>query len=867
MSSGSDEPGTGGGTWVGGTWAGGTLGGEAVGQSPGEALPPLVDNASPRGEPLLTAPVPLERYEDLGPIGRGGMGEVRRVRDLQLGRQLAMKIILPPAMERPDRVHRFLEEARATAALQHPGIVPVHECGALADGRLWFTMKEVRGRTLREVIDAVHDESDAGQWVEAAGGWTFRRLVDTLRRVCEAVGFAHSRGVLHRDLKPENVMVGEHGEVLVLDWGLARDQRHRLRVGEGVTGPVDFGLLDPQISDSSSLETRQGAVMGTPAYMAPEQANGLTEAQGPATDVFALGMVLFEMLTGRQARSGSPLQIWHQAARDPIPAVSEALGPESPPVSEELLEICRLATAFEPEARIPDASALARGLADWLDGARREAQARELLARAEETKPVIARARARAEQHRLRAARLFSDLAPWSPVSDKAEAWAEEDAARALEAEALASETAWLQQVRAALEVAPDLPDLHAALAHHYAAELRRAELRREPNEAVRAEAFLRQHDRGHYAHVLSGLGAVSLVSDPPGALVHAWRMEEQQRRLVPVSHGPLGRTPLHEAPLPHGSWLLTIEREGHETVRYPISIGRGEHWDGCAPGESEPHPIRLPLAGSLAPDDCLVPAGWFWSGGDPDAADGLPLRRLWVDALVVKRTPVTLRQYLAFLDDLVEQEGVEEALRWAPRPNLGRQADTAELEGVALVDGRFELVPTLDGRIWTAEHPATLLDWHAARRFSEWSAARSGLAWRLPNELEWEKAARGVDGRRLVWGDTLEPTWANVLGHSRGDAELAPVGSFPEDRSIYGVLDLMGNVRDRCCNLWKHEGPAVDGQRVIADAAPPDSPTWRSIRGGSWTAAPNLGRPTARFADLPDGRYQVVGFRLFRAL
>src|SRR5690606_17346235 len=113
---------------------------------------------------------------------------------------------------------RFVEEAQCSAQLQHPGIVPVHELGRLADGRLYFTMREIRGRTLTEVIAEVHEASGDGEWRPGPSGFTFRRLVDAFHRVCEAVAYAHHRGVIHRDLKPDNVMLGEHGEVLVVDW-------------------------------------------------------------------------------------------------------------------------------------------------------------------------------------------------------------------------------------------------------------------------------------------------------------------------------------------------------------------------------------------------------------------------------------------------------------------------------------------------------------------------------------------------------------------------------------------------------------------------------------------------------------------------
>ncbi|MCB9553405.1 MAG: serine/threonine protein kinase [Myxococcales bacterium] len=171
----------------------------------------LGDGGTP--SPIEVAADPVgDRYEDLGLIGRGGQGEVRRVRDHKLGRELAMKILRP--MPSPKARARFRLETAITVALQHPGIVPVYDRGITGDGRPWYTMKIVEGRQFVDCILATHRETDPA--------WTLRRLVDAFCRVCEAVAFAHEQGVVHRDLKPQNVMVGRFGEVVVMDWGLAR---------------------------------------------------------------------------------------------------------------------------------------------------------------------------------------------------------------------------------------------------------------------------------------------------------------------------------------------------------------------------------------------------------------------------------------------------------------------------------------------------------------------------------------------------------------------------------------------------------------------------------------------------------------------
>ncbi|MCA9494355.1 MAG: serine/threonine protein kinase, partial [Myxococcales bacterium] len=162
-----------------------------------EPAPPLADPQGPVFPPLP------DRYEAEELLGEGGMGEVWRVQDRVLHRSVALKVVRPPLLLSKRGLQRFREEAQVAAQLQHPGIVPVHELGRLDDERLYFTMQEVRGRTLREVIQEVHANAQVAGSRPSASGWTFRRLIDVFRRVCETVAYAHARGVVHRDLKPQ----------------------------------------------------------------------------------------------------------------------------------------------------------------------------------------------------------------------------------------------------------------------------------------------------------------------------------------------------------------------------------------------------------------------------------------------------------------------------------------------------------------------------------------------------------------------------------------------------------------------------------------------------------------------------------------
>jgi eukaryotic-like serine/threonine-protein kinase len=219
-------------------------------------------------EPARQAPseVRARSYQGRGEIGRGGMGVVHRVHDERLHREVAMKILASPLARDPARVQSFVEEARIAGGLEHPHIVPVHELGEDDRGQPYFTMKLVRGRSLLEWL------ADPAQCPGSPD-----RLQDGLEiflKACDAIQFAHSRGVIHRDLKPANVMVGDFGEVYVMDWGVARPTRGERRAG-----------------------ARERAE-GTPRYMAPEQARAAVEEQDERTDVFGLGAMLYEIVTG-----------------------------------------------------------------------------------------------------------------------------------------------------------------------------------------------------------------------------------------------------------------------------------------------------------------------------------------------------------------------------------------------------------------------------------------------------------------------------------------------------------------------------------------------------------------------------------------
>ena len=236
------------------------------------------------------------RYQVLGEIARGGMGVVLKARDVDLGQDLALKVLQNRYRDDRDVVNRFVEEARIGGQLQHPGIVPVHELGNLGDRRPYFTMKLVKGRTLAALLQERTDAQDG-----------VARFLTIFEQVCQTVAYAHARRVIHRDLKPSNVMVGAFGEVQVMDWGLAK-----VLAEGGIADEVNAMAREESTILSARRghagnegESQPGSVLGTPSYMAPEQARGDVARIDERADVFGLGAILCEILTGRPPVGGS----------------------------------------------------------------------------------------------------------------------------------------------------------------------------------------------------------------------------------------------------------------------------------------------------------------------------------------------------------------------------------------------------------------------------------------------------------------------------------------------------------------------------------------------------------------------------------
>jgi hypothetical protein len=752
-------------------------------------------------------------------------------------------------------------------------------------------------------------------------------------------------GILHRDLKPANIMLGDFGEVLVVDWGLARlsgeeDRPSQIRNASTRTRHPRPGRL-ARHEETANL-TLEGDILGTPAYMPPEQAMGWIQKIDERSDVFALGATLFEILAGRAPFLGET----------PVDIIHKALSAERPKPSEfrtcpaDLEAICLKAIAYQPDDRYPTARALQDALDAWLEGATE----RERRAKLAEEK--LAEARRAMERWRklavdVRRAWTEGEEAERSPTArvtpeDEKALWAREDREMELQSEEADAFYDADAAIGAALTLVPDHAPGRRLRAELFWERFLQCEATERRLDAHIARRTVEEYNDGALTGRLRGDGALEVrpqaygcgclrkgrevspaelnvlgyhpwsgrrldgietacvpALEPGGPVrlrVHAagcrreplegarawaWRFELEERAWIPVTppgtpeaagaprdaldtlfgssplrpRGPgiaLGTLPLRPRTWPMGSWLMVILAPGRLPQRVPFEIGRLE---GLVLEPTLFGPEEVP------PGFLAVQGGNFVSERETQSAGG-PIRlEESLDDFFLSRNPTTCGEYCAWLNRLREESPVEARAR---SPRELRDAGHYWPEGpggwvVPAADWLASAPPALRaaarrvegcGADWREDWPVVGVSWEDGQRYARDLSAGGSWLLTVPHMLQWERAARGDDGRRYPFGEQWSPRRANSNMSFQDGHRIVPVGEFPFDESPWGLRDMSGNVACRCLN---DPGPSYRH--------------WRAVRGGGWIRTPYFGRVSQHSGadiNVPAG---WIGIRLAAAV
>jgi serine/threonine-protein kinase len=761
------------------------------------------------------------RYKRMFPLGAGGLGEVTACEDLVLGRTVAVK-----AGHQGGDVDSYsakvilAREARIISSLEHPNIIPIYDAGTDPSRGPFYVMRQVTDTSLEVILRRRRlGEGDPRDY-------TLGRLLRYFLQICNAVDYAHHRGVIHCDIKPANILLGEYGEVLLVDWGLAQSRQHPL----GVRG-------------------------GTLGYMAPEQMDPAIERFDERTDVFALGAILYEILAGQPAfpemkhstmrSAGLRSEIQARLAMYQLPPLPSQLRPDVE--AQEIEDICMRAIAIDREQRLRSARELADAIDEFIEGAKQKERKRlEADASADAGDELAERyhefIESRPEKLTVFRA-LRADVVPWAKADDKQDLWDAEDIIRVTDALTVRTFQSAVSAYERALEAVPKHARARRGLARLYMSELQRARRRGDALDEIAYEQLLREVDDGELSRELSRDGTLELSISEHAKQVTLAKLVERERRLVEGTALVIASRPEHREPLPVGRYVVRAAFcDDPQSVSWPLVVEAGAT---CAVN------ITLPFE-RLEANEVLIPGGLARLQGDPLSTEADEPVVADVDTFIIQKYPVTFAQWFKFLDAMREQDSAI-AEEHVPRTALGMPAwqfSRTARNWVSTTSLPAIILPTS-----SVHDPETLpvfgVSAESAEAYARWLSETEGKKWRLPTEHEWEKAGRGTDGRIYPWGDQFDATFCKMRDSRPGLPLAEPLGTFAFDVSPYGVCDLAGGVADWC---------TPDPRRTA-----PREPREVVSRGGAWCDWPIDCRLASRRRYLAFEHSARVGVRLVR--
>jgi eukaryotic-like serine/threonine-protein kinase len=789
-------------------------------------IPPQAPTMQRAGRPTtMPPPLPKEmlgsRYKKLFPLGAGGLGEVVACEDMVLGRTVAVKAgHMQGGVDSYSSKVILAREARIISHLEHPNIIPIYDAGTDPARGPYYVMRQVTEMSLEALLRKRRaQEGDDREY-------SLNRLLRYFLQVCNAVDYAHYRGVIHCDIKPANILLGDYGEVLLVDWGLAQSRTHPL----GVRG-------------------------GTLGYMAPEQMDTSIDRFDERTDVFALGAILYEILSGKSAFPEVKNSDVTTVGKDPLamyqlPPIPSKVAPDLE-VSPELEDFCMRAIAIERDGRLTSARFLADAIDEFIEGSKEKARKHLEANKSADAGDELAERYHEFVESRPEKVTVFralrADVVPWAGPEEKQDLWDSEDIIRVTDALQVRTFQSAEAAYERAIEAVPNHVRARRGLAKLYYSELKLARRRGDALAEIAFEQLLREVDDGTLAHELSRDGQLVLSIANDATRVTLAKLVERDRRSVEGSVEVIAARPGHDRPLPSGRYIVGATFGESQSVSWPVNI---------EPGATCTVSIELACR-DLGPDEVLIPAGPARLGGDPLSTETEETMILDVPGFVIQRYPVTLGLWFDFLDEL---RAIDPALaeQHLPRTNIGlptwHYARTKKT-WVADVSMPAIVVPPVNDA--TDADPNKLpvfgISAASAEAFAKWLSKRDGRTWRLPSEIEWEKAGRGTDGRVFPWGDHFDATFCKMRDSRDGLPLAETIGSFLWDVSPYGVCDLAGGVADWCTPDPRRTAPR-DPREVVS-------------RGGAWCDWSIDCRLASRRRYLATEHSARVGVRLARDL
>lgn len=764
---------------------------------------------------------PPRRYKVGEELARGGVGKVLRARDRQLNRSQVIKLLNLGTEARQKVVLNFIREAQITAQLEHPNIVPVHDLGIRENGEVYFTMKRIKGRTLKEILREIRLGNG-----ETAKQFNRVKLLEVLKSVCQAIAFAHSRGVLHRDLKPSNVMVGDYGEVVVLDWGIAK-----VFDGEEVSHPI-------RVKNGEGIQ--RSSVVGTPSYMSPEQANGKTSRINITSDVYSLGAMLYEILTYRPPFRGKDTKkILEQVIyEDPITPRRFRPTLHIPLALEEITMKCLRKKGSE---RYQSADELLAALNNYLlrlDELDRKYRLAQKQYKA--SQPLLENFRkAINERRRAEEAVMASE---WSTptlasIEERRQLWqlqaeVQQKISRAQEA---------FRSVERALREVISLYKSHLEsrrdLAYLYSVQLEEAELMHDEVEIAHFRYLLREYDdENRYTQLLSDVGSVQIRTTPQRVTVSASRGVDIDRSVKFTRESQWGLSPLNIKDVQNGPWRIKLSKPGYCDGLFPVRVKRGQ--------VLEVHGTLYPRE-QIAEGFCFIPRGEFLMGGDPTCTSARRTHMMPVGDFAISAHLVTCAEYLEFLNDLISID-LKQALNRVPRDPI-----TSTYLWHRDQSGLFALPQAQQSMPWSKRWPVFGISFNDAQAYAQWLSTTRKTQFRLASEAEWEKAARGLDERIYPWGDDFDASFCAIAEGRTNGIFPCEVACYPKDRSPYGLWDMAGLVHEFCDSQF------IQGQ-----------PELKVLKGSSFQSQGNASaRASHRMSVTMNQAMLNAGFRLVQTL